>query len=347
MIGKIEYNDRKRTYKEGLKIFFLLLHIIKNISIFNIFNIEILRMPENIKKEKILTAGSWIIIVFFSMLAILTIIVAWWYYFFEVPTSAPSAITITYDTSVSPQEYIYDINWTNNDSWPCSYSYSIIDSSSNKILYSGITESTTIQTPSLYNGTYLFSLSAQAKTWFSVKKKSGEVTIQFIINNPDSVYSQKEVFLVAGQDSSGDWETFTDSDSASQVCQSANGSILASSDQLTSAFEDGADWWLYGWYNNTNSNSNALAYPCWFSSRGCKEGKAGIVYGGDSGLGHVTCYGVKPSQGKPLNIPSNLIKNSNITSILPYDFSACQGRYYKRDLPSKNTCTCDLKGCSS
>ena len=269
-----------------------------------------------IQKERIITIGSWIIIVFFSMLAILTIIIAWWYYFFEIPTSMPSDIIISYSRTVSPQQYIYNINWKNNDPWKnCSYDYSILDTSSNEILFSGTTTNTEIETPPVINGIYVFILTARAKTWFSSKKESGEISTQFTVNNPNSGYSEKEVFLVAGQDSSDNWQTFTDSDSASGVCQAINGSILATDIQLTSAFNDGADWWLYGWYNDSSSGNSQLAYPCWFSSRGCKEGKAGIVEGGDSGLGHVTCYGIKPPQNQSLNIPSNLIKNSNVTTI--------------------------------
>lgn len=299
--------------------------------------------------------ASWIVIGVFSIACVIVIVIAWWWFFFHTPTAPPTNVRTFYSGSASSNTYFFSFAWENADQWPATFSYELKNSSS-KIITSGSTTETTLKSPPLSNGTYTFSISSRSTTWFSVKSASADVTIEFTVKNPSSVLGDREVFAVMGKNSSGDSEYFTSSTNAAAVCEVLGGE-LATDVQVAEAFNDGADWWAYTWFKNTVTDPGKIegGYPCWNQSQACSQGgltKAQIVWGvgGTSNTGPiagVACWGVKPQEGKSLEIPSDLVDNSAASTFSASSFSACQGRYYQQDIPSENLCACDINTCSS
>lgn len=299
--------------------------------------------------------GSWIVIGFFGFASLFIVVLAWWWFFFHTPTAPPSNVKARYTGAESRDKYIFSFSWENNNSWPTTFSYELKDQN-NKTVASGQTSGMSWDSPGLENGVYTFTISSQASTWFSPKTSSGNVTIELTVSNPTLAVGQEEVFAVMGMNSSGGKEYFSTEQDAKKVCK-VLGYELATDIQLAEAFNDGADWWAYTWYEKTLSSPKSLdsGYPCWNQSQMCSyngETKAQIVNGaggtpGGTLISGVACWGVKPEQNKNLDIPAKLIDNPEALTFSALAFSECQGRYYQRDIPSENLCVCDLNTCSS
>lgn len=294
--------------------------------------------------------GKITVIVIFTVLIIITIGLATWYYFFMNPTTPPISLTYNYSGS-DGEKYKYTVSWKEIDAWPCKYDITIIDNKGNTVA-STTTEQLNWETPGLKKGQYQLSIIAQAITWFGTNDSSDMVSIMMNVTDPPSTGTD-EVFLVGGQDDSGKAEYLTKSSNAFKICKEI-GAELATDIQLMEAFNDGADWWSYGWYEKTLDGSGDIKaeYPCWNSSAACSYAgvtKAQLVPGVGTvngiDIANATCYGKKPSEGSKLSINSKLINNKKVKSVTANSFSDCAGRYYQSDPPSSGNCTCTLTGC--
>lgn len=88
---------------------------------------------------------------------------------------------------------------------------------------------------------------------------------------------------------------------AEMACRSLGGKV-ATMEQLTDAFNNGADWCAFGVVRDSSTESGInTAYPSYNPSGGCgvqSGGSPNLVGGGSSNQnGNILCYGVKPSRG--------------------------------------------------
>lgn len=103
-----------------------------------------------------------------------------------------------------------------------------------------------------------------------------------------------EVFQIGG---------YTNTQAAAESVCETYGARVATSAELATAQQQGADWCSAGWV----SDSNTPMYPITTSTGpGCGNGGAGVMsYAPPNGLAGVNCFGKKPAQGASGILPFN------------------------------------------
>ncbi len=256
-----------------------------------------------------------ILVVLMLVILIALSIAGGWYYITHQQSVAPTDLQYSFKKD-DDGLYYYSFNWSDSATDPTTYATSITKNNKTVAVGNTTVSSWTPSKPGLEFGTYTFSVTATTGT----RPASEPVTLDFTIGE-----NSAELFYVGGADAytfqNVDQACSSDSDCPSQMTCSSSGTYcyfdsatimdlgektceklggsLATSSQLTDAFNKGADWCAVGVYSD-GSGSPLFGYPTYNPGGGCgiSDGDYPTIVsstGSPGGNTGIICNAIKPA----------------------------------------------------